>query len=86
VNYYVRFGPKDDALYWLNKRVAAADPLYDGLRDDLRYVQLLGRTGLRPWPSAGHFAGPFCNPPGRLRFAGIKGIFVRDSKSLFIAI
>lgn len=56
-NHYARMGRKEEAFMWLEKSFDQGemgnlqlkiDPLYDGLRDDPRYAQLLARIGLTP--------------------------------------
>ncbi|HEX6126315.1 MAG TPA: tetratricopeptide repeat protein, partial [Pyrinomonadaceae bacterium] len=56
-NHYTRMGRKDEAFMWLEKSFDQGemgnlqlkiDPLYDGLRDDPRYAELLARIGLTP--------------------------------------
>jgi Tfp pilus assembly protein PilF len=56
-NHYTRMGRKEEAFLWLEKSFDQGemgnlqlkiDPLYDGLRDDPRYAQLLTRIGLTP--------------------------------------
>jgi len=54
---YVRLGQKDEAFAWFEKTFAARDvstlqfkiePVYDSLRDDPRYAQLIRKIGLQP--------------------------------------
>ncbi|HVF29085.1 MAG TPA: hypothetical protein VM943_12640, partial [Pyrinomonadaceae bacterium] len=54
---YARLGEKDQAFAWLEKSYARgswfittlnADPVWDGLRSDPRYADIVRRTGLEP--------------------------------------
>ena len=57
VTVYTRLGDKEQAFAWLDKAVqernafvfaVRVDPIYDKLRDDPRYADLVHRMGLRP--------------------------------------
>ena len=54
-SYYARLGQKDQAFYWLNQAVeqrapwlvyAKVSPVYDNLRGDPRFKEILDRIGL----------------------------------------